>query len=82
MSCRKPVLMVIDGISRELVEKADAGLYAEPENPEEFSEKVLQYAGNPGRIRAHGENGYNHVREHFDRTRLAKQYLEYVQQNI
>lgn len=32
-SCKKPVLMAIDGISRDLVEQAEAGMFAEPENP-------------------------------------------------
>ena len=32
MSCKKPILMAIDGVSKELVEDAKAGYYVEPEN--------------------------------------------------
>ena len=32
MSCKKPVLILIDGVSRQLVENAECGFYAEPEN--------------------------------------------------
>ncbi|NDC40781.1 MAG: glycosyltransferase WbuB, partial [Chitinophagia bacterium] len=32
MSCKKPILMAIDGVSRELLEDAGAGTYVEPEN--------------------------------------------------
>ena len=32
MSCKKPILMLIDGVSRKLVEDANCGLYIEPEN--------------------------------------------------
>jgi hypothetical protein len=31
MSCKKPVLMAIDGVSRELVEESNEDLYVEPE---------------------------------------------------
>ena len=82
MSCHKPVLMLIDGISRKLIEEADAGLYAEPENISEFRNKVMQYADDPNLILAHGQHGYAYVIEHFDRKKLANKYLEYVQENI
>jgi len=82
MSCRKPVLMLIDGISRKLIEEADAGLYAEPENISEFREKVMQYADNLDLVQAQGQHGYTYVKKHFDRKKLANQYLEYVQENI
>src|SRR5690606_25040872 len=32
MSCKKPVLLAIDGVSRDLIEAADCGVYVEPEN--------------------------------------------------
>jgi glycosyltransferase involved in cell wall biosynthesis len=82
MSCRKPVLMIIDGISRTLIEVAEAGLYAEPENPSEFKNKVMQYVENQNLIIKHGQNGYAYVKEHFDREKLALKYLEYVQKDI
>ena len=77
-SCKKPVLMAIDGISRKLVEKAGAGVYVEPENPEEFAEKVRYYLNNPELIEKQGQNGYNYARKHFDRERLAQQFLSYL----
>jgi len=77
-SCKKPVLMAIDGISRKLVEEAGAGIYVEPENPEDFVEKVRYYLNNPELIEKQGQNGYNYARKHFDRESLAQQYLSYL----
>lgn len=79
MSCKKPILMVIDGVSRELVENADAGVFVEPENVKDFSEKVLMYMKEPELLKTQGENGYNYAKSNFDRDLLAKKYLKYLE---
>jgi glycosyltransferase involved in cell wall biosynthesis len=78
LSCRKPVLMVIDGISRKLIEEADAGAFVNPGNTTELVDKILYYSGNRNQLRIQGENGFSFVKEHFDRTGLAKEYLNYL----
>lgn len=75
MSCKVPVLMAIDGVSRELVEIADAGVFIEPENPAHFAEKIKYYLKNRQLIKVQGENGYKYAKENFDRNVLANQYL-------
>ena len=40
MACKKPVLMGINGASRELVEEAKCGIYVEPENIESIVEGI------------------------------------------
>ncbi|WP_373516009.1 glycosyltransferase family 4 protein [Persicitalea sp.] len=77
-SCQKPVLMVIDGVSRELVEAANAGLFVEPENPADFAKKIRYCLKNPERLPEQGQNGYRYAREHFDREKLALRYLELI----
>ena len=78
MACRKPVLLLIDGISRELVETANCGIYAEPENPQDIAAKIRIYLMNPQLLLKHGDNGYNYARVHFDREVLANKYLDYL----
>jgi glycosyltransferase involved in cell wall biosynthesis len=78
MSCKKPILMAIDGVSRELLEEADAGIYVEPENPEAFNTAVRYYLENPSELKRQGENGYSFACENFDRILLAKKYLTYI----
>ncbi len=75
MACKKPVLLVIDGVSRELVEKADCGLFAEPERPNDIAEKIRIYLNNPLLIKLHGLNGYNYAKAHFDRNVLSSEYM-------
>ncbi len=78
MACRKPVLLLIDGVSRQLVEDAVCGLYAEPENSEDIILKIKKYMSDQNLIVNHGENGYQYAKNHFDRKVLAKKYIEYI----
>lgn len=80
MSCKTPILMAIDGVSRELVEEADAGIFVEPENPRDFAEKIRLYLENPEEIKRQGSNGFRYAKANFDRDVLAKAYLEHLLQ--
>lgn len=82
MSCKKPILMAIDGVSRELLENADAGIFVEPENPQDFADKVRIYLNNPALIKEQGENGYNYAKLYFDRDVLAKKYLVEMEKTV
>ena len=79
-SCKKPVLMVIDGISRKLIEDAKAGVFVEPENPKDFAGKIRHYMANRDLLQMQGENGYQHAKVHFNREILAREYLRYLDQ--
>ncbi|RYU90215.1 glycosyltransferase WbuB [Mucilaginibacter terrigena] len=79
MACKKPILMAIDGVSRELVEEAGAGIFVEPENPKDFEAKVRLYLNDPERIVREGEAGYRYAKENFDRKNLANKYINYLQ---
>jgi glycosyltransferase involved in cell wall biosynthesis len=74
MSCQRPILMVIDGVSRQLVEEAHCGVYAEPENAADIAAKIQVYMSYNGQLQKEGMNGYAYARTYFDRTYLAKTY--------
>lgn len=80
MACKTPILMAIDGVSRKLVEDAQAGVYVEPENPEEFGAKIREYLNDSERVRTEGENGYLFAKQNFDRKVLADKYIAYLGQ--
>src|SRR5690606_21422237 len=78
-SCKRPILMAIDGVSRELVETAKAGIYVEPENTAEYNRIIREYLADPARLRTEGENGYRYAKENFDRVVLAKRYIAHIE---
>jgi glycosyltransferase involved in cell wall biosynthesis len=78
MACKKPILMAIDGISRDLVEEANAGMFVDPENPKEFERIIRHYLSNPDLIKEQGESGYHFAKANFDRSVLAKKYFSFI----
>jgi len=82
MSCKKPILMAIDGVSRKLVEEAEAGVFVQPENPTDFALKINEYVSNPDKGKIQGENGYIYAKGNFDRIVLANKYIDLIQQKV
>lgn len=76
MACKTPLFLLIDGVSRQLVEEAQCGVFVEPENPEAFASAIETYANI--NVTEMGLNGYNFAKLHFDRDVLAKRYIKYL----
>ena len=83
MACKRPIFMVIDGVSRKLVEDAQCGVYVEPENPAEFAKQIEIYQNkNEGELERQGESGYQYAKKHFDRDLLATTYLNNLEKIV
>lgn len=83
MSAAKPIILAIDGEARKIVvDDAECGLFAEPENAEEIAEKIRFYRESPDIARQHGENGYSYACEHYDRRKLAAKYIMLLEKSI
>lgn len=82
MACKKPVLLTIDGVSRELVEEANAGYYSPPEEPEALAAALRYLLSNREEIITKGENGYQFAKQHFDRTTLGDAYINTIEKAI
>ena len=83
MSCKKPTLVTIDGITRDLIETSQCGLYSEPENLEEFKIVVNKFINiKDEELSKFGENGFKYVKEHFDREKLAERYIEVIEKVV
>ncbi len=80
MSCKKPVVLLIDGVSRELVEAAGCGYYVEPENTEALAALVRRCLLEAEEERHRmGLAGYRYARKHFDRRVLAERYVRVLE---
>ena len=82
MACQKPVIVAIDGIIRELLEKERAGIYVEPENPESIARGILALADHPERAQEMGRNGRSFVERDFDRDVVAKRYENLLEETV
>ena len=72
MAAGRPVLLVIDGVIRQVVEAANAGLAVPPANATALAQAAAQLAADPQRARAMGSAGRSYVVRHFHRELLAE----------
>ena len=83
MSCKIPVLLLIDGVSRELIEEAQCGIYAEPENISEIEKTIRQLYKMPKQdLSKMGINGYQFAKENYDRQKLSEKYLQEINKSL
>ncbi len=80
MSCRTPILMVIDGVSRDLVETARCGVYIPPGDTDAFVGQLNDIRVWPEEKRSDmGLAGHRYAKEYFDRKKLAQEYLNSIE---
>lgn len=75
----RPIILGVEGESRELLRCAEAGVSIEPENAKELADQVLNLYQNPRRCQELGSNGRKYVLENFDRLVLAKRFADLMQ---
>lgn len=71
MAASKPVLLLIDGVVRQVVEKAQCGVFIDPAEASELTRQIKKMQQDPSGTRQLGVNGRLYVQEHFDRSQLA-----------
>jgi glycosyltransferase involved in cell wall biosynthesis len=79
MAAGKPVILAIDGVIRELVEQARAGIAVPPGDAAALAQAIRQLAGDPERRWQMGRSGRAYVAENFDRGMLADQMAEILE---
>lgn len=73
MAAGRPLVMAIDGVARAVVDKAGAGIFAEPGNPDALAAVIRQFAADPIKAREMGLAGRAYLEQHFNRNILAAQ---------
>lgn len=72
-----PLLLGVDGEARKhFIEKGNAGLFFQPENAEDLAKQALFMAENPEKRLEMGKNARIYVCEHFDRNKIAADFLK------
>lgn len=75
MAMECPIVLGVEGEAKSLLEKAKAGIAVEPESAEALAVAVKRLADDRDLASRFGASGLAHVREHFDRSKLANRYL-------
>jgi glycosyltransferase involved in cell wall biosynthesis len=80
MAMKKPIVMGVEGESREIIEAAGSGLTMEPENAQQLAQAVSKLADSKALCQQLGDSGYDYVAEHFDRYKLAAEFEQKLAQ--
>ena len=75
LAMRRALLLSVDGEARRLIERADAGIFVEPENPAALTAAIDRIRRDPELAQRLGSHGRRLVEERFDRRVLAGRYL-------
>jgi glycosyltransferase involved in cell wall biosynthesis len=75
MAARKPVILAIDGVIREVVEKAGCGIFSIPGDPKKLADSIIFLYNNQAEAILMGINGYNYLNTNFNREKIAKDLL-------
>lgn len=71
MCCARPVLLMVDGEARQLLEAADGGVYVPAEDGPALADAIRALMKDPARREEMGRNGRAHVLAHYVRDRQA-----------
>ena len=72
MAAGRPVILAIDGVIRQVVERAQAGIAVPPGDAGALAAAVRQLASDPQRARAMGQAGRLSIEKHFSRRGLEE----------
>ena len=76
MAASRPIILSVRGEAKALVERAQAGLCIEPENPEMMKDAILKLCENRQLGKTLGRRGKRFVEAHYSRTELATRYAQ------
>jgi glycosyltransferase involved in cell wall biosynthesis len=75
MAAGKPVILAIDGVIREVIEQAEAGIPVTPGDPHALSQAILSLSHHPTIAQTMGDKARQYVEDHFDRNLIAAQLM-------
>jgi len=77
MAASKPIVLGIEGVIKDVVEKANCAICVRPGSVEEVVVAIETYCKDQELRNLHSINGHNYVKKHFERQRIARK-LEVV----
>jgi len=80
MACERPVIVAVDGQTRQLVEEARAGVFVPPEDSQALAQAICELARDPERRRQMGANGRQSIVAKLSREQTAQDYIAVLEQ--
>lgn len=74
MAAGRPVILAIDGVIRDVVEGAQAGIVVKPGDPTALAAAIRELSSDPEKCRQMGMNGRKMIETRFSRVELADKF--------
>jgi glycosyltransferase involved in cell wall biosynthesis len=78
MAAGRPTLLAIDGVIRDVVDAAGAGIAVPPGDPEALAQAAVRLADDRPSSRQMGRRGRVYVAQHFNRDQQAREFEELI----
>ena len=72
MAAGRPVVLAIDGVIRQVVEAAGAGIFVQPGDPQDMARAIQVLSLEPQKARQMGLSGRSYMEKHFSRAESAE----------
>lgn len=82
MAAGRPVVLAIDGVIREVVEEAEAGIFVAPGNADALANAIKHLSSNPVLCTKMGSQGRRYIEMHFDRQQLADKLIAIMEELV
>ena len=82
MAAGRPIVLAIDGVIREVVEQAGAGIFVRPGDARALADGILALAADRERGRRMGLNGRRYLEAHFKRASLAEELVSLMEETV
>jgi len=76
MAAGRATVLVIDGVSRDLIESSNGGVYVQPGNDELLAKKTLELSKDSKRVQQMGQNAREYLVKHLDRRDKLNETLD------
>jgi glycosyltransferase involved in cell wall biosynthesis len=79
LAMKKPVLLGVEGEAKELfIDQGKCGLFFEPENAEELTDRIVKLYNDKALMEELGNNGREFVVKKFNRIFIAGNFWDYL----
>jgi glycosyltransferase involved in cell wall biosynthesis len=82
MAAGRPVILAIDGVIREVIERAQAGIFTEPGNAGEMSEGIRRLYQDRSLAVQMGKNGRQYLIDHFSRREMSERLTRILREMV
>ena len=82
MAAGRATVLVIDGVSRELIESSYGGAYVQPGDDDQLAETILDLSKNMDIVKQMGLNAREYLVKHLDRRDKLNETLELLERLV